>query len=50
MLNPLGVVEVWGVQVPCGATEINDILDCIFQSQSYLKDLMQLQTFEDIKA
>lgn len=49
MEKPLGVVQVWGLQVPCGETEINDVLDYIFRSWRYLKDLMWLQTFEDIK-
>lgn len=49
ILKPLDVVEVRDVQVTCSNAKINDILGCIFQSQSYLKDLMHLHSFENVK-
>lgn len=48
MLKPPGIVEVRGVQAPCSEVEINYILGCTFQRQSYLKDLMHLLHFEEI--
>lgn len=50
VLKPLDTVKVRGVQVPCGEAEINDILGYTLRSHSYLKDLMQLKTFEENKA
>lgn len=50
VLKPLEAVEVRGMQVPCGKAKINDVLYYTFWSQSYLKYLMQLNTFEYIKS
>lgn len=50
ILKPLDVVEVRGMPVPCSKKKINDIMGCTFQNWSYLKEIMLLKIFKDIKA
>lgn len=49
-LKPLDAVEVWGVQVPCSQTEINDILGCVHRDKNDIEEITKVQMFDDMKA
>lgn len=41
-LKPLDAIEVWGLQVPCSQTDINDVLGYVHKDTNDIKEMMKV--------